>query len=325
MKKSFYLILFIFFCNSITNEATGQQISGNLIIGDSTQMHVLITTNEDRFVGQVTKIENTTVYFLFQNKMNLEFEFGDIESIMVKGEEGYEDRYENPQRYRNTRKSRKEVKSAGISGEQALFYGPTAHTYGKKHGEYRNLMVFYNRINFGLSENIDLGVDFMPLIAINIVALKGKVGFPVSDLISVGVGGSTYMVFRNNIFNEDTFTGANHAYGVATIGGRDKFINLGFGYAFPINVETSFTSAPVINIGGCLSLNEKWKLKMDVILLSDTNDSVDFYAIGANWLMNPRNRLDFGITMISDTRTNFFNQTRTVVFPIPFAQYSYLF
>ena len=43
-----------------------QQISEELNLADSSQLHVLETKRGDRFIGRVIKIENTTVYFNFR-------------------------------------------------------------------------------------------------------------------------------------------------------------------------------------------------------------------------------------------------------------------
>ncbi|MCB0519077.1 MAG: hypothetical protein KDD27_09065 [Saprospiraceae bacterium] len=70
------------------------QLEGNLKLGDTTQVHVLYTTNGDRLVGRVTAYNRQTISFLFKNTTSMEFKLEDVEKIIVQGKDGEVQRLE---------------------------------------------------------------------------------------------------------------------------------------------------------------------------------------------------------------------------------------
>jgi len=315
-----FVILGLFFFSLI---GQAQFISKNIVVGDTTQVHVLKTENGDRFVGRVIRIENTTIYFLFLKKNTLEFNLTEVSSIALLNERTSNGTGRASNEYRRAREIYDKRNSLPnvLTGEENLFFAPSAFTYGKKKGEYRTTMVFYNRLDYGLTENIDIGLDLMPLIGFNLIALRGKVGLPLAKNIIVGFGSSLYVTIIPFTFNDDVTRGATHTYGVATIGNRERFINFSYGYALPFNPQEE-DGATTLNIGGSMRIGERWKLMVDLNFIGSVNDP-EFYTFGASWF-NRRNRFDFGISTLNINTNNNFRNSRTLL-PLPFATYALSF
>ena len=329
MKLYKYLLLIFLFFIVFPSVINAQFISKNIEIGDTTQVHVINTENGDRFVGRVTRIENTTVFFLFQNKKELEFSLSEISSLVLFKEQKPGTTNSTPStpsqnpdydrakaEYENRHGSKNEP--AILNGAENLFFSPTAFTHGKGNGEYRNIMVLYNRVDFGLTDNIDLGFDIMPLIAVNVFSARIKAGIPINDYLNVGFGGSVFMALQPSIFNNNQVEGTTYTYGAATIGTKEKFMNVGFGYAFPFEPERT-EGATVLSFGGALRLGNHWKLIADFILM-DLEFDPDYYSLGVSWFNN-RNRVDFGINTFAFPERSFTGP----IIPIPFASYARTF
>ncbi len=319
------LLSFLFFL-SLPSIVHAQFISKNIIIGDTTQVHVLNTENDDRFVGRVTKIENTTVFFLFNDTKELEFSLMEIRSLVLFKEQtvsetkisstGNPDYDRAKAEYYARRKNRN--KTAVLNGEENLFFSPTSYTLGKGKKEYRNIMVFYNRIDFGLTDNLDIGFDLLPLIVTNVFATRIKAGVPLSDNINIGFGGSVYATIQSNFGGPDV-TGTTHTYGTATFGNKDKFINVGFGYGFPFRPESGAEGSSLLTFGGALRVGKRWKVIADFILLGIEREP-DFYSVGVSWF-NDNNRLDFGINTLALPDRSFVGP----ILPLPFISYAFSF
>ena len=321
--KILFVLPFLFFFLPMQ----AQVISEKIEIGDTTQVHVLNTLRGDRFVGRVIKIENTKVFFLFKEKNELEFDLAEIKSLRVEGESGKRqgDDSDEPKSDYERKFEERQAKYAYEAslpvlpaGAEANFFGTTGFTYGKGNGEYRNTMIFINRVDMGLGENIDIGLDLIPLIGVNMLGARIKAGFSLSENAHLGVGASTYAFFSTF---DDTF-GGSHTYAVATIGSRERYLNFGYGYLFPYE-QDFFTDpdTPVVNIGGSFRFAERWRVSGDIVLLTDDFYEPDFYNFGVAWF-NRNNRFDFGITVVPLNNNNDFGPDFV---PVPFATYAFMF
>ena len=324
MRSKFSLLTFLFLF-SLPAILQAQFISKKIVIGDTTQVHVLNTENGDRYVGRVTKIENTSVSFLFKKIKKLEFSLMEIRSIVLYEEQVYKAEDEELANmnsdYKRARaeyysRNKDRSRNAILNGEENLFFSPTSYTLGKGKKEYQNIMVFYNKLDIGLTDNIDIGFDLMPLITSNIFALRLKAGVPVADFVNIGFGASTYLTIQPNGFRRNV-QGTTHTYGTATFGNRDKFINVGYGYAFPFRPEMQgVEGSSLLTFGGALRIGKRWKVMVDFILLGIEREP-DFYSFGASWF-NDRNRFDFGLNVIAVPDNSFIGPA----IPIPFISYA---
>lgn len=329
MKYPFLLsfsFLFLFTFN--TEKVNAQVISAKIVVGDSTQVHELNTLSGDRFVGLVTKIENTTITFLFQKKIELTFDFSEVQSLQLQSESsriGYDNRKTiggRPAELALARRRKWENRRNEpvlVRGTENLFVSPTAFTFGRGKGEFRNTMVVYNQIEFGVGDYVNLGFDIMPLFAFNVFAGRIKVGLSPTEYFHIAAGGNLFIT--NEPFNfgiRDETRGATHTYGVATIGDRDKHLNVGVGYGFPFDPE--FTQgASTLSFGGAFRFAERWKATLDFLIIGDQTNN-DFYNVGVSWFDN-YNRWDFGVATIIDND----NVLGVNTIPFPFVTYARMF
>ena len=317
MKRILFLILFGCLWSL---GGTAQVISTRLTVGDTLQTHILETVNGDRFVGRVTKIENTTVYFLFKEKIELEYGFSEIKALTVAGEETEGIKGANGEERREELERRRR-EPADITGTQDVTFMPSAFILGRGKKEYRNTMIFYNQFTFGFGDNVEAGFDFMPLIAVNIFAGRLKAGFSVNKKIHLGAGISTYGILFNDTglgSGNSSVEGFTYGYGVMTFGSRDKFFNLGIGHTVGYNPDTG--GALIINPGTSLRLGNRWKLTADLLFTGSASE-FDFYSFGAAWF-NGRHRFDFGMVSIRNKRNTNFG---AIAVPVPFARYARTF
>ena len=306
--KFLHLMTFILLTFALPEKVVCQYISTEISIGDTTEVHILSTVSGDRLVGRVTSIQDTTVTFLMSEKIELTFDFSEILSVVLEGSRVIS--------LRNRYRTRVKEAPIEIGGEQALFFSPTAFTFGKGNNEYRNRMVIYNQFESGVTEFLDLGVDLLPFIVLNIVALKAKVGIEVTEKFNLGAGASSYFIFINDFDTE--LQGGLHLYGVASVGTREKFANFGAGVIRPFDTRFNPENVLALTMGGAYRIKEKWKLMLDFIFTGEDFE-LSFLNISAGWFNN-KHRVDFGITGITDlTRSNSF------FVPVPAATYARMF
>ena len=121
--------------------------------------------------------------------------------------------------------------------ERISRYFYSSSGYGLKKGQnyYQNTMLFYNQVNFGLSDHFSIGAggSMIPMIA-GIIWVNPKLSVPVvKDRLNVGVSATV-----SNIVGTDAIYGMLN--GVVTIGPREY--NLTFGVSRKMGVEIGYSS-----------------------------------------------------------------------------------
>ena len=109
-----------------------------------------------------------------------------------------------------------------------LFIAPTARNLHQGEGTVQALNIFLLGINYGITDNISVGllVPVIPFVGIPALAVTPKVSVPVSDRLRLGAG---------VLYGFATGFGGGSAgvgYGVATYGSADTNISFGLGYGF---------------------------------------------------------------------------------------------
>ncbi|SMO38914.1 hypothetical protein [Gracilimonas mengyeensis] len=179
---------------------------------------------------------------------------------------------------------------------------PTRYLFGtnairQEKGSYyfQNTWVFFNNINAGLTENISLGVGFVPLILIGAesfpIWVQPKVSIPFAkDNLHIAAGG----LFGEVIGLETG--GFGYGYGIMTVGNIDKNFSLGLGYGF---ADGEWSRTPYISLGGMLRMTRKMSLVTENYIFSAGNEnygilSVAIRAGGENFA------IDYGLIRTTD-------------------------
>lgn len=261
---------------------------------DSLRLYILETKRGDRFVGQVIEYGKESVIFELENKTQLQFQNEEIEQIYAKEET-----------------SRRGVgltyqpQEIPMSGAQNLFLTPTGFNYKAGQAEYKNLEIFYNSIDYGLTDNFSLGFGIIPLLVANVIDLKSKVTFDIGDYVHIGMGAR--LLAGITVFDDNWVLGALH--GNVSVGTEEKFINFGYGKWLPINDDFVNIESDLYMIGGSFRISEKGRIFGDLIRVVENGerefDQSDYSLVmlGGSWF-NRKHRVDFGFFMVSTSGTD---------------------
>lgn len=112
-----------------------------------------------------------------------------------------------------------------------MFLAPTARNLHQGEGEAQLIDIVLVGVNYGLTDNISVGllVPVIPFVGIPALAITPKVSVPVSDKLRVGAG--VLYGFTTGLDGTRS-EGGGLGYGLATYGTADTNFTLGLGYGF---------------------------------------------------------------------------------------------
>ncbi len=216
------------------------------------KLHVLYTKKRgDRFVGQVLSADDNMLEFQTQSGAFMRLLLKDVENI----------------RYQVVQKKLKDeidMQAQSANGYDRLFVTQSAFSSPKNVHEYRNYDLFYNGVNFGISDHVNAEIGLVPLIFLNIGHLNLKFTGDLSENLHLGVGGQATGI--QVILDEAQTIGT--LYGVATMGPRERYINLAAGKG-NTNYSGAFT---VYSIGGATEIGSKLRLTGEYIRISQPRE-----------------------------------------------------
>ncbi len=178
------------------------------------------------------------------------------------------------------------------SNVQATRYFIAPNAFGLRKGEayYQNGLIFFNQASVGITDNFSMGVGMVPLFlfagAPTPIWITPKFSVPIKEN-KLNVGGGALI---GTVAGEDV--GAfGLAYGVVTVGDRNKNLNLGLGYGF---ADGEWGDLPLIHIGGMIRLSEKGYLLSENYLITTGGEAAGLFSVGGRTLWN-RFSLDYGL------------------------------
>ncbi|MEX0680045.1 MAG: hypothetical protein WD097_01570 [Balneolales bacterium] len=154
-------------------------------------------------------------------------------------------------------------------------FAPNALPLGKKKGYYQNTWIFFNNVNYGLSERFSLGVGTVPLF------LFGVAGSPVWVIpkLSLPLGTDKLNISAGAMFGGAIgvgFGGVGVLYSNLTYGNRNRNITAGLGFGY---VDDGISDRPTVNIAGMYRLSQRYYLISENYFFPSGND--DYSALGA--------------------------------------------
>jgi len=294
-----FISLLVFYCFS-PNTSTGQIIKDNLKVGDTTQIHRVVTERGDVFLGLVTHIQDNEVRFLLNKSIELTFQLQDLKEIRVMEKAGVEKAYTYDQSRKEYRKSEQR-----IFGHERGYYLPTGFLLKKGENEYRNSNLFYNSYEYGVSDHLNIGVGGIPLILANLLHARVRAGFSIEDFVhlSANVNGYAAAILQDGVYYAAAWTLA------ASVGNPERHLTVGTGYGFGFE-GTIDEGILVAQVEGSYRLAPNWRIFGEGII--PTNEPQLFlFSGGTNWIFR-NNRVEFGLSLI---------RTGSDVFPFPFVGY----
>jgi hypothetical protein len=146
---------------------------------------------------------------------------------------------------------------APVGNGTRVFFSPTARNLRQGEGYVQSINIFFLGANYGLTDNISVGVlALLPIGGFDnsLLAITPKFSAPVSENLNLGAGALVSRAF-------DTTFGVG--YGVGTYGTADQNLTLGLGYAF---AEGEISSTPVVVIGGAKRVSRRFSLLNETYL-----------------------------------------------------------
>jgi len=178
-----------------------------------------------------------------------------------------------------------------IENPQATRYFWAPNGYGLKRGEgyYQNVWILFNQVSVGVTDNFTLGLGTVPLFffagSATPVWITPKVSIPLKrDKVNLGAGALVGTV----IGEESSSFGL--AYGVTTIGSKDKNLNIGIGYGF---AGGEWSETPTITLSGMLRTGKRGYLISENYWLSIGEDNFILLSMGGRVVWN-KISLDYG-------------------------------
>lgn len=263
--------------------AQAQYFSHQLNLQDSTQVHILRTKRGDRFVGRLTDIKSTNLFFQMGNGDELSFTFKEVISIITWQEENLDGNKIWQRQF-----SLNEGPGKSISPEN-LIYSSTAFNYGKGDGEVRSIAFIVNIVDVGITEGFSIGGGFaLPDIGI----FRAKATTPIGKSLHAGAG-------VNMIFPITEFTGIEgvaHTFAILTSGTPDRFFNVTIGAS--VALDSFSEDIFLASIGGGYRIAPQWRLHFE--LLFGGGDGAFIPAVGSIW-QKGNFKLELSLAGLPDT------------------------
>jgi len=155
-----------------------------------------------------------------------------------------------------------------VGNSTHMFLAPTARNLHKGEAEAQIINIFLGSVNYGITDNISVGllVPVIPFVGIPALAITPKVSAPLTDKLRVGVG--VLYGFTTGVFNSRPES-AGLGYGLATYGTADTNLTLGLGYGF---ASGSIGRSPVAVVGANVRLSRLFTLVNETYLANfDSN------------------------------------------------------
>jgi hypothetical protein len=155
-----------------------------------------------------------------------------------------------------------------VGNSTHMFLAPTARNLHQGEGEAQIINIFLAGVNYGITDNISVGllVPVIPFVGIPALAVTPKVSLPVGDKLRVGAG--VLYVFSTGLDAIGRASGGV-GYGLATYGTADTNLTLGLGYGF---ADGSIGRTPVGVLGVNVRLSRLFTLVNETYVASFDNN-----------------------------------------------------
>lgn len=244
---------------------------------DSTNLYIVETTDGNQYIGTLISEDDTIIELMTEKLGRLDIRKSEIVSIrkvtqdrIVKGK--YWSDHPQASRY---------------------FWSPNGYGIPQGEGYYQNIWIFWNQASFGVTDNFSIGVGLVPLFLfgsgggeVSPIWLVPKVSIPIEkDKFNIGLGALIGTVgFNNN-------TGFGIAYGIGTIGTRDRNASLGLGYGY---AGGEWANTPLITLSFMARVGPKGYLISENFFISAGGETITLLSFGGRSFVK-RVAIDYGL------------------------------
>ena len=169
------------------------------------------------------------------------------------------------------------------------FFAPNAIGLKRGTGYYQNTWIFFNNVNYGVTNNFSIGAGTIPVFLFGVSALPiwvlPKVSVPVrADNIHIAGG-----ALLGGVIGEGS-GGFGLAYGNVTFGNKDKNLTVGAGYGY---AGAEWSDTPLINISGLYRSGKNFQWLAEIYFVPGIDGS-GAGIFGGRWAPE-RFAVDFGL------------------------------
>ncbi|MCC5941257.1 MAG: hypothetical protein JJU37_06910 [Balneolaceae bacterium] len=248
-------------------------VNTSVAYSQSGDLYRIETTDGNVFIGQIISEDDNEIVIRTESIGTVTIHRNNIRSITLIDQSRIRDGvywYSNPQATR-------------------YFFAPNAIGLEKRKGYYQNTWVFFNNVNYGVSDNFSVGGGIVPLFLFGAsstpVWILPKVSFPIAkDKLHLGAGAMIGGVIGAESDPLGIF------YGVGTIGNRDKNLSVAIGYGYAGN---EVSSTPLINVSGMIRVSRRVYLLSENYFIPEAG-LTGIGSLGARWT-SENFAVDFGL------------------------------
>lgn len=172
------------------------------------------------------------------------------------------------------------------------FFGPSGYPIEKGKGYYQNVLLTFNFVNYGISDNFSIGGGFEFISTISgspIWFLTPKFGFEISEKAHAGAG-----FIMAGFAGEGT---ATLGYGVFTSGSSESNFSIGAGYGL---VDGELSRYPAIMLAGTHRVSKTIALLTENYIIPGSNANTFYFGIHGIRIMTKKSSFDIGIVFIPE-------------------------
>lgn len=170
------------------------------------------------------------------------------------------------------------------------FWAPNGYNLKKGEGYYQNVWVLFNQFVYGFGDHFSGGIGTIPVFLLSSpytpVWITAKVSVPIrKDKFNLGAG-----ALMGTVAGESK-SGFGIVYGIATMGSKDKNMNIGLGWAY---AGGEIAKNPTINISAMIRTGAKGYFLTENYIIGTTNEVAVLSIIGGRRIIK-HTGLDFGL------------------------------
>lgn len=207
-------------------------------------------------------------------------------------------------------KRRESIDPESIKNGEVWFENPHSTRYlfatnglGLRKGEgyYQNTWIFFNNVNYGVTQNFSLGGGLIPTFLFGTSAvpiwIMPKASIPlVKGDLHAAVGG----LFGGVVGGGESF-GLGLAYGVLTYGNRDNNLSFGMGYGY---ADGTWADIPIFTLSGMYRIKRTLYVISENYFVVVDGESIGMLSAALRW--SPENfAVDFGLIRPTDIGLSF--------------------
>lgn len=165
----------------------------------------------------------------------------------------------------------------------------------KGEGYYQNTWVFFNNVNFGVTDHISLGGGLTPTFLFG----SGSVPVWIMPKVSIPIANESLHIAAGGLFGGvlgEENAGMGLVYGTATVGNRDNNLSFGLGYGY---ADGRWADIPLINVSGMYRLSRNTFFISENYFVIADGETFGVLSVALRWA--PENfAVDFGLLRPTD-------------------------